>query len=247
MASVNKSSLNNILKAVLSIAKQEQNTFYSPKVYSEHRNVIESLLLSALVKEYPVNQSIIDIIAPFVKTEIINNTNGYIQLPDDYRNLLGSPVVFANEKNNGECADIGSIKITPQTFKQGVLKAGCNLNPIIILPQSEFAYRTKSEYDLPSWEEPIGQFVDGNRIKVCPYNTTRVGVMYVKKESEVIFGYIQQPDDTYLYDKATTIDTQFDSAAYEPIFNGIMALYAAYSKDQQMMDWAQVLKVKGIL
>lgn len=242
----NKSSLDSVLRAILSVAKQEQSTFYPPHVYSEQRNIVESLLLSELVKQYPLNQQIVDMITPFVKVEVIKVTDGYIQLPDDYRNILGSPVVFANQSSTGECGNIIE-PLTANAFKSKVLKSGCLLNPVIILPQSEFAYRTTSSYDKPTWSEPIGEFIDSNKIKVCPYDISKVGVLYVRKETEVRYGYITQPDDTYLYDPATTVETQFGSNAYEPIFNAMVALYSAYSKDQQMQNWSLILKERGIL
>lgn len=238
--------MDSMLRAILSVAKQEQSFFYPPYIYSEQRNIVESLLISELVKQYPNNQQVVDMITPFVEVAVINNTNGYIQLPDDYRNLLGAPVVFANPTSTGECGNIEE-PLTANTFKTKILKSGCSLNPIIILPQSEFAYRTTSLYDPPTWEEPIGEFIDSRKIKVCPYNITKVGVMYVSKETEVRYGYTTQPDDTYLYDLNTTVETQFDSNAYEPIFKAMLSLYSAYSKDQQIQNWSSLLKERGIL
>lgn len=238
--------MDNIYSSVLSVSSQERSFFYSPKVYTAQRNVIESLLLSALVKAYPANQNVIDQIAPFVEVKTINNTNGFIQLPDNYRNLLGSPMVFANPQSTGECNE-PIEPITASNFKTGQLKAGCFLNPLVIVPQSEFAERTQSTYDKPSWENPIGMFVASNQIKVCPYDISRVSVMFARKEREVRYGYITQPDDTFLYDPATSIETEFDSNAFDPIFNGIVALYSAYAKDQVMQNWSQVLSKAGIL
>lgn len=246
MATENKSSLDNVLKAINSVTGQEQSMFYSPRVYSDQRNVVESLLLSALVKAYPTNQSVIDQIAPFVKVQTLSNTDGYIQLPDEYRDLLGTPMIFANPESNGECNEVVE-PLTQATFKAGKLKAGCNLNPVTIVPQSIFAKRTQSTYDKPTWEDPIGVFVDSNKIQVCPYNISKVSVMFAKKEKVVRYGYIIQPDDTFLFDKDTTIETEFTSNCFPEIFNAMMALYAAYAKDQVMQNWAQVLSKAGIL
>jgi len=241
----NKSSLENILNAVLSIAGQEKTMFYSPRIYSDQRNVVESLLLSSLVKSYPLNQNVIDQIAPFVKVETISNTDGYIQLPDNYRNLLGSPMIFANPESTGECG-AQTEPLTAHNFKVGMLKAGCRLNAVVIVPESEFADRTKSTYDTPSYENPIGMYIDNKRIKICPYDVSRVAVMYAKKERLVRYGYIMQPDDTYLFDENTTEETEFTSNSYEMIFNAMMALYSAYAKNQELQNWSMVLSQKGI-
>jgi len=245
VATVNKSSLDNVLKAVLSVANEEFNQFYSPYIYTQHRNTIESLLLSELVKNFPANPTIIDQLAPFIKVQVLGVTNGYVQLPDDYRNILGSPVIFANPNSNGECTP--QEPLTIHNFQTGILKSGCRLNALVIVPQSEFADRTSSTYDIPTYENPIGYFVDSKRIKVCPFDVTKVGVMYARKEKVLNYGYILQPDDTYLYDPSTTVDTDFDSNAFQPIFNACMALYSAYAKDAQLQNWAEILKKDGIL
>lgn len=248
----NKSSLNNILQAVLSVANESQNVFYSPKIYSDQRNVVESLLLSALVKAYPLNQEIIDQIAPFVEVQTIPVTDGYIQLPmgadgkPAYRNLLGTPMIFATPDSTKECGE-PIEPLTPHSFKVGQLKAGCRMNPVTIVPQSEFGLRTQSTYNYPTYEAPIGYYIDKSKIKVCPFDISRVGVMFARKERSVVYGYIMQPDDTYLYDPLTTVETEFDSSAFESIFNAMCSLYAAYAKDQEMQNWAALLSQKGIL
>lgn len=249
---VNKSSMDNVLQAVLATVSQEMSFFYSPRVYTQHRNIIESLLLSNLVKLYPSSPEIIDQIAPFVRIAIIPVSNGFIQLPDGsgtddaYRNILGAPMIFAKPDSSGECgAEIEPL--TPTNFNLGILKSGCRLNPVNIMPQTEVAFRLKSTYDFPTYENPVGYFVGGNKIKVCPFNVTKVAVMYAKKESLVNYGYITQPDDTFLYDPTTTNETGFDSNAFEPIYNACMALYSAYASNPEMQNWAAVLREKGIL
>lgn len=253
MPTINKSSLQNILQAVLSVSQQEQNFFYSPYVYTQHRNVIESLLLSELVKSYPANPEVIDQIAPFVKIAIIPVTNGYIQLPDGtgndagYRNILGAPLIFAKPDDSGECGEPIIEPLTPENFKLGQLRAGCKLNAVNIVPQTEVAFRLKSTYDFPTHESPIGWFIDSNKIKVCPYDLTKIAVMYSKKERLLNYGYIVQPDDTYLYDESTTVDTEFDSNAFSLIYNACMFLYSAYAKNPELQNWSQILQSQGIL
>jgi len=242
----NKSSLQNILQAVLAVANESQGTFYSPYIYTQHRNVIESLLLSELVKSYPANNEVIDQIAPFVKIAIIPITDGYVQLPEDYRNILGAITIFSKPDDTGECDSVVE-PLTPQNFKTGILKSGCKLNSVKIVPQSEVSYLLKSTYDAPNYENPIGWYIDSNKIKLCPYDLSKVGVMYAKKERVLNYGYITQPDDTYLYDPTTTIDTQFDSNAFQLIFNAAMFLYSAYAKNQELQNWSLLLQEKGIL
>lgn len=247
MATENKSSLNNVLQAVLATVQQEQNFFYSPKIYTQHRNIIESLLLTELVRSYPENNEVIDQISPFVGIKTIPVTDGYIQLPDEYRNILGTPMIFANPNSTGECGEPLTEPLTPTNFKLGILKSGCRLNAVKIVPQTEVSYILKSTYDAPTYENPIGWYIDSNKIKVCPFDITKVAVMFARKERLLNYGYITQPDDTYLYDEKTTIDTEFGSNAFDKIYNACLFLYSAYAKNPEIQNIAALLQQRGIL
>lgn len=71
--------------------------------------------------------------------------------------------------------------------------------------------------------------------------------MYVRNEGVYRYGYITQPDDTFLFDATTTIESEWGSNSYTPIFNALCSLYAAYAKDQEMQNWSMILSEKGIL
>lgn len=236
---------NNLLKSLTAVGNFEQNMFYPPSVFQAHVNTITSLLISELVKIFPKSPSVLDMLIPFVKVAMIPATNGFIQLPDDYRDILGTPMIFANPNSTGECG--GQIEpLTAQNFKTGILKGGCRLNAVTVVPQTEFADLTTSTYNAPNYEQPIAYFSGGNQLRICPYDLTKVAVMYARKETSYVFGYIIQPDDTYIIDSTTTIDTEWSNAAYTPIFNALVALYSAWSRDQEMTQWSAILK-NGIL
>lgn len=247
MATESKCSLNNMLKAILSVANEEQSMFFSPRVYQDQYNAVTSLLISALVKAYPSNPVVIDQLEPFVDIQILPIKNGYVDLPEEYRDILGSPYIFANPKSSGECGEGFEEPLTAANFRKQSLKGGCQLTPVVILPESEFAYRTTSTYNQPTWTDPIGFFSGKKQIKICPYDATKVAVMYVKKEESYIYGYIMQPDDTYLFDPLTTKESLWTSASFEPIFTALTSLYAIYAKDQEMGNWSQILKERNIL
>lgn len=241
----NKSGLDNILKEVLAAVNQEQSMFYPPSVYEQHRNVVESMLLSELAKDWPKDQQVVDMIEPFIETAVLPVKNGVVELPENYRNLLGGLTVFAKGDNSGECEP--GEKPTMAEFNAKVLASGCRLNPLVIVPQSEFAERSNSTYKRPTIEAPIGYWIGKRQVKVCPPEISKVGIMYTKKEKLLRYGYILQPDDTYIYDASTSVDTGFDSAAHNPIFRAVFALYCAYAKDPELNNWSQVLNERGIL
>lgn len=241
-----KCSLDNMLKSILSVGNEEQSMFYSPRVYSEQYNAVTSLLISTLVKQYPSNPMVVDMLDPFIRIDVLPVVNGYVDLPDEYRDILGSPYIFLNPEKNGECS-CGNVELTPADFKNKMLKGGCQLAPMIIYPESEFIIRTKSSFQYPTWEKPIGFFSGKRQIKVCPVDIGRVGLMYVVNEKKYVYGYTSQPDDTYLFDINTTIESEWGSNAFEPIFKAMLALYSAYSKDMELNNWVQVLNERGIM
>lgn len=245
MATPSKCLLDNMLKNVLSVANEEQSTFYSPRIYENHYNIITSLLISALVKAYPMNPVVIDQLEPFVEIKVMPVKDGYVDLPEEYRDILGTPYIFTNSTKNGECSS-AIEPLTPQSFKVQTLKGGCNLRPVIIYPESEFVMRTDSEYKKPTWDTPIGFYSGKRQIKICPYDVSRVAIMYVRNEKKYVYGYINQPDDTYLFDITTTVESEWGSNAYEPIFKALCALYGIYAKDPEFTNWAAFLSEKGI-
>lgn len=241
MAETNKASLPNILQAVLSVGNSEQNAAYPPYVFDNHYNIVTFFLLDGLAATYPAG---VDILKPFIQSNRIPVTAGYIQLPEQYRNLLGAPSINVNPKGQ-DCNDPIIID-TEAEFKTANRKAGCKTYPIEIVDKNTWDNRTTSGYAFPTYENAIGMFIGNNRIKVCPYDLASVEVTYVKKEKLYRYGYIMQPDDTFIYNEATSIPTEWDTAASSLLFRGTLALYAAYAKDNSLSDYSQVLNKLGL-
>lgn len=232
-----------MLQAVLSVANMEQSSILPPSVYSSQYNTVTSLLLSKLVSLYPSNPMVLDILAPFVERKVIKVKNGMVDLPENYRNILGSPMISATDDGCKECED-GNTDI--QQFNQLILKSGCKKVALVIVPQSEFADRTKSSYDAPTFDKPIGYMAGKNQIKVCPYNINAVEVIYTIKEKLYIYGYDVQPDDTYTFNASKSVESDWGSNAFDYIFPAMISLYGAYSRDNQVIDWTQILNQQGI-
>jgi hypothetical protein len=238
----NKSSLDNVLRSVLSVGNAEQNMAYAPFVFDNHFNIVTAFLLDRLSDSYPQFQ---DALLPFIKSKKILVMSGYVNLPDDYRNLIGAPSISV-KPGGGNCDDNAIIIDTKSEFKTATLKGGCRSVPITIVSKKEWDYRTTSEYAFPTYTDPIGMFV-GKQIKVCPYDITAVELMYVKKEKIYRYGYIMQPDDTYLYDAATSEESEWEEAAFEFLFRGCFALYSAYSRDNAITEWSMILNKAGLI
>jgi len=103
MAAVNKCSLDNMLNAILSVANTEQNMAYPPSIFTSQFNTVTSLLLSKLADIYPSDSSVLDIIDPFVERELIRPVGGYLNMKEDYRNILGTPMIGVKDDGCAEC------------------------------------------------------------------------------------------------------------------------------------------------
>lgn len=233
----NKSSLENILKAVLSVAATEQNAAYPPFVFERHFNIVTSFLLDAGAQIYPEK---VDVFLPFIEQKKIPVTNGYVQLPEEYRNLLGAPSIQAN-KEGKDCSDAVIID-TPREFELSKLKAGCKTYSIQIVDKSEWDDLTTSKYAYPTFQKPIGLFIGERRIKVCPHDLVAVEVTYLKKEKIYRYGYITQPDDTFIFDATTSIESEWLDPAFKPLFKGCLALYSAFCQDRELKEFHQILQ-----
>lgn len=236
----NKSSLENVLKSVLSVGNAEQNFAYAPYVFDNHFNIVTSFMLDQFAIHYPRYQ---DAFLPFIKKEVIPVINGYVELPEEYRNLLGVPSISVN-KDKKDCSDPIIID-TKSEFKTANLKAGCQTYPVEIVDKRTWDYRTTSAYAYPTYENPIGIF-EGRKIKVCPFDLARVQVLFIRKEKIYRYGYIIQPDDTYLYDSATSEESEWTEVAFELLFKGVSSLYAAYSRDNALIEWNAILSKAGL-
>lgn len=234
-----------MLKSVLSIANEDQNFFYSPKIYEQHYNSVTSYLLSELCKYYPSREDIQEMIEPFMKFVKIPVKDGMIKLPDDFRNLLGNPYISLRP-DNSEC-NSPVIVDTESEFKTQNLKRGCQTRPVIITPQSEFDYKTTSTYNYPTLLNPICRFLGEKRLQVCPYDISTVYVLYCKQERLIKYSYFQNPDDTFLFDPNNSVESEWTNASYTPLFNGLMSLYSAYAKDRELQEWSIILSQKSIL
>lgn len=245
MAEVNKCSLENMLSAILGVANAEQNQAFPATIFSSQYNTVTSLLLDKLADIYPSDTTVVDMLEPFVIRTVKRPVNGIIKLPDDYRNLLGTPQISAKDDGCAECEQENFV--SDQEFNQLKLKSGCKKVPLVIIDQAEFAYRTTSTYKQPTFKNPVGYFSGQREIKVCPYNINAVELMYVKKEPLFVYGYTMQPDDTFVFNKDKSVESLWQSNAFTPIFNMLFSLYCAYSRDNQLKDWALYLNENKLI
>jgi hypothetical protein len=246
-----KSSLQNLYTALISVSNGSQNFFLPPWVFSSMVNTATSFLIDKCVALYPDNAQLLDIIAPFVQVVCIPPSGGLISLPLNYRNILGAPSVIVNK--TGECGEVVVPITTAQQFLTATLKGGCERRPIAIVPQSEFDYLTTSAYKKPTYWDPAGFNTGQNaetgqvQIRICPADLSKVFVLYVRQELVYSLGYVMNPDDTWYISAATTVDTEWGTTAFQPLFKALNHLFGIYARDKQFSDWAQALSQISIV
>lgn len=233
-----------MLEAVLSTSGQEQNQFYPPHIYTAHYNTATSWLISKIVEIFPTAQQFVDIIEPFLVTKNVLVQNGFVEIPKDCRNFLDAGISVKVDYSQ-ECGDVPQA-VREQTFKDGVNRGGCISRPIAIVDQTEWDLLTVHPFKHPTYEYPIGCFFGGGKLKVCPYNISNVQIRYVRDEGKYQYGYIIQPDDTYIWDKNTTVETEWNTNAFEYLYKAISTLYSVWSKEPVLRNWTQELKQIGL-
>lgn len=216
---------------------------YPPSIFSDQFNVVTALLISKLVKTYPEN---LDQLKPFMTAKKTSVKQGFVELETDYRDFLSAGIT-AKKDNSGECSDDPVVIDTEQEFKLSKLKSGCLSRPINMVDDKEWDYRTTSTYDFPTYLNPVGCFFEKNKFKVCPYDLATVEVRYVRQEKLYRYGYKMNPDDTFTFDKDTSVESEWDNSAFDMLFTAMMSLYGQYTRDNTVTDWARVLHNEGIL
>ncbi len=236
----NKGNLDYVLQSVLSIGNKEANAQYGPVIFSQHFNIVTSFIIDKCIEAYPNH---LDVLRPFITTKKIAITDGNIILPDDYRNILGVPSISAKKDGSGECSD---APITETDFKRDILKSGCRTRPIEMIDENQWDNRTTSTYKAPTYINPIGCFFGKRSIRICPYDLSKVELRYVKKELQYKYNYIINPDDTYLFNPVGSVESEWEDSASQLLVKGVLSLYSAYLRDNQLSQFSAVLNQAGL-
>ncbi len=92
----NDQTLDRTYRQVLATGNAEQNQTYPPSIYETDYNLVTSFILTEAVKLFGENQSIKDLLRPFLEIKLIAVEFGKAKLPDNYRHYTGISV-FGDE------------------------------------------------------------------------------------------------------------------------------------------------------
>jgi hypothetical protein len=241
----NKVTLQAMLTAVLSNANSEQNQMYPPSIFSAHFNAVTSYIISTIAENLESKSIYSDCIEPFIIVKKFSLKNGYLELPTNYRNYWEAGV-SVKQDFSGNCNDDQS-DLTEKEFKDGIKKSNCISRPLTLLNQSEWDDRTTSSYKYPTYNDPVCRIVGGRRLQVCPYDIPNVELRYIRNEKTATYGYVNQPDDTYIFDLATSVESEWTNAAFKYLYEGLNTLYGVYTRDKDFREWSIELKKIGLL
>lgn len=236
---MNKSSLKIFFDLVTKPLDIPKSRVVPPEVFDAIYNLSAAWVIGKVVELWPRDQRYVEVVEPFLRVDVKHTANGIVDLPKEYRNFLGASVL-TNEAKTATCND------TPQAIRLRqheleAVKGICERVPIRIVDQAEFDFFTQDEFDMPTLKAPIGCFFGEKKLKVCPLDLGSVEMKYLINEKMYKYGYIMQPDDTFINDTATTVETEFTNAAFDKLYAASTKLLGVYLRDNSVVGFSQAL------
>lgn len=247
---------------------KEQNAHFPPEVASNCGRLITDYMLNEIVRIYPNSQLIVDKARPFLKRKVVACNNGLVTLPSDYRNILSIAIaVDANYASKCDCPDeceqnedvsCGTLEGLVNTTNPNsplydataaaVKKERCVFKKIDLVDTDQFDDRTTSRLRPPTYEKPIGVFVDPTTIKICPTDITYVEIRYIKQPKDYNIAYTLMPDDTWQINTASPayVELEWERNVAPEFFRGMLSLYSIHTRDGNLVQWNNELKKIGI-
>lgn len=254
-------TLDSILRKVLAQANAEQNQNYPPGIFTEHFNLATSWLIDEIMKVFPGEQHIVDLVSPFMNVQDVIVKNGKIPFPKDYRHYTGM-AIFATDDFKDACGcdeakerevntenviDVDYGNTSPeQIIEIKRAKRICVSQDVKLVDIDEWNLLTTHPYKFPTYKKPIACIFQGDGIKICPYNIPSVEIRYIRQPLIYKYGYQMLPDDSYQVDPATTTESEWHDNAASYLFRAINTLYSGYVRDPEQRDLALQLTKIGL-
>ncbi len=241
----NKSSLKIFFELLLRPLDIPQSRVVPPQVFDAIYNCSTAWLIGKIAELWPKDQSYVDIIEPFLRADILPVKNGYVDLPTEYRNFLDVGALVQSD-TTGACKECDEPEYESQAvalrkYNKVIQEGTCVRQAIVEIDQSQWDYITKSEFDKPTFEKPVCAFFGKQKLRVCPADIKTVEFRYLINEQVYRYGYIMLPDDTFIFDPLTSIESEFKNNAFDKLYRPAMALLGVYLHDQNIQNFGQIL------
>lgn len=238
-------------RAVLSQANAEQNQHYPVSVFNAHYNLVSSWLMDELVKVYPENRSVVDLLRPFFSKCLVSVKFGVIELPGDYRHFTGGAVYLEAKNKIPTCCEIGLGEDgvpSADELKQMQVDKKAVAQDLEVVDVDEYNDLTTHSFKEPTLIDPIGCDFEGENIKVLPNDIPFVELRYIRIPKTYVYGYSMNPDESYTYDPTMpgAVESEWGSNAEAYLFKGLYTLYSIFARDGELRDGGQELKKIGL-
>lgn len=243
-------TMDSVLRKVLAQANADQNQHYPARVYTEHFNLATSWLIDSIMKVFPGEQHIVDLVNPFMQVQDVIVKNGKIAFPTDYRHYTGMGV-FKTQDGKSPCGcDEAKSESNSGSTTAGLdekrAKRICISQDVTLVDIDEWNDLTTHPYKKPTLDEPIACIFQGDGIKICPFDIPSVELRYIRQPNVYKYGYKMMPDDSYQVDSSTTIESEWNDNAASYLFRAINTLYSGYARDPEQRDLARQLQQIGL-
>jgi len=244
-----------VLSAVHLASNKEQNAHIPPYILSNAIRLASDVMLDEIARVYPNNNRIVDKGRPFLKRKLIQVVNGLVTMPDDYRNVLSVSIATTEKLDapcncNEECEECDEMpsKNNDGLFENGKRTEPCRYNSVRILTSDEYDLASRSPLRPPTYEKPIGMFVDRKTFKVCPRDVTYVEVRYLKYPLKYEIGFTQMADDTWQINTASPfhVELEWERNIAPEMFKAVSTLIAIHTRDGTLQNGIDKLKKEGI-
>ena len=99
-------AVENVYNSLLTLIREDRRGLaLSPDEFNRVANIVNDRLFEKKYKEYEATLEISDSLQPFIATGVINIVASTVNLPTDYRIMIGKPLVTANLFASGRYCD----------------------------------------------------------------------------------------------------------------------------------------------
>jgi hypothetical protein len=250
---------DQVLKMVLAQANKEQSQHYPPHVYTTHFRLVSEALKDECIRLYPTEQLVVDLLMPFINTQLCWVKNGAVALPPNYRNMLGIGFHIKDRTNffPFELDPVyfeDALNPTSEELATAIAKSNSETKPLDMLTIGEWdeminhPYKSPNKIDFktkkPNFNSAKSCIFGGKiGIRIAPFAIPYVEMRWViDNPNPFVYGYQELPDDTYMFDPASTTEDLWKTNAVEYLAKGVNILFANYIRDKDYIASARDLR-----
>lgn len=245
-------TLDSVLRKVLAQANAAQNQHYPPGIFTEHFNLATSWLIDEIMKVFPGEQHIVDLVNPFMDNCDVVVKNGKIPFPKKYRHYTGMAIFTTPDFKSAISCEEAKNEITEDTnltdeevVARKKAKRTCITQDVKLVDIDSWNSLINHPYKQPTLQKPIACIFQGDGIKIWPL-VPSVELRFIRQPKVYNYGYTPMPDESYQVNPNTTIESEWNDNAASYLFRAINTLYSGYVRDPEQSELALQLTRIGL-